>query len=227
MAKKNEEQTAEDIKSTAKAADNAEAKTEDAKPAEEAKAETENMEAEEAEENAEENADAEAAEGNEKKGFFSKKKPDKKSEKITELEERVKQLEDEKLRILAEYKNYMNRTEREMPARFAMGASSVIEKIIPVIDNFERGFDTLSEEQKQDPFAVGMDKVYQQLMTELSNIGVTPIEAVGQEFNPELHNAIMQVQSEEFESGIIAQELMKGYKYKDSVVRHSMVAVVE
>ena len=110
---------------------------------------------------------------------------------------------------------------------FDMGARTVIEKILPIVDNFERGFTTVEEADKDDAFVQGMDKVYKQLMTELEAIGVKPIEAVGQEFNPEYHNAVMQVASEEYESGVVAQELLKGYTYKETVVRHSMVAVVQ
>ena len=109
---------------------------------------------------------------------------------------------------------------------FETGAKSILEKILPVIDNFERGFTTVEETDKDDAFVQGMQQVYKQLMTELEAIGVKPIEAVGQEFNPDFHNAVMQVESDEYESGIIAQEFMKGYMYKDSVVRHSMVGVV-
>ena len=110
---------------------------------------------------------------------------------------------------------------------FDMGAKTIIEKILPVVDNFERGFQAVEDEDKDDAFVKGMDMVYKQLMTELANAGVTPIEAVGKEFNPDFHNAVMQVESEEFESGIVAAEFQKGYMYKDSVVRHSMVSVVQ
>ena len=110
---------------------------------------------------------------------------------------------------------------------FETGAKSVIEKILPVVDNFERGLATIPEEDKGTPFAEGMAMIYKQLMTELEGIGVKPIQAVGQEFDPNLHNAVMQVESEEYESGVIAQELMKGYTYRESVVRHSMVAVTQ
>jgi len=109
---------------------------------------------------------------------------------------------------------------------FDMGARTIIEKVLPVVDNFERGLAAVPEEQKEDAFVTGMDKVYKQLMSELDSIGVKPIEALGQEFDPELHNAVMQVESEEYEPGVVAQELQKGYIYKDGVVRHSMVAVV-
>ena len=109
---------------------------------------------------------------------------------------------------------------------FEVGAKSVIEKMLPVVDNFERGLATVPEDKKEDPFVDGMNRIYKQLLTELENIGVKPIQAVGQEFDPNFHNAVMQVESEEYESGVVAQELMKGYTYRDSVVRHSMVAVV-
>ena len=109
---------------------------------------------------------------------------------------------------------------------FDMGARTIVEKMLPVVDNFERGLAAVPEEQKEDPFVTGMDKVYKQLMTEFEAIGVAAIEAVGKEFDPELHNAVMQVEDEEKESGTVAAELQKGYRYKDTVVRHSMVSVV-
>ncbi len=155
-----------------------------------------------------------------KEGFFKKKKKDKKDEQIEELTDRLK-------RQMAEFENFRKRTEKEKSQMFDMGAKSVIEKILPVIDNFERGLAAVPEEEKSNGFVDGMDKVYKQLITEFEAIGVKPIAAVGEEFNPEYHNAVMQVESEEFESGVIAQELQKGYQYKDSVVRHSMVAVVQ
>ncbi len=171
----------------------------------------------------------EVPEGEEPKTWAEKKaakrqaKADKKSnadkEKIAELEDRVK-------RQLAEFENFRNRTEKEKQAMFETGAKSVIEKILPVIDNFERGFSTVDPADAEDAFVKGMNQVYKQMMDELDKIGVKPIEAVGQEFDPNFHNAVMQVESEEFESGIVAQEFMKGYTYRDSVVRHSMVGVV-
>lgn len=153
-----------------------------------------------------------------KKGFFKKKK-DKKDEQIEELNDRLK-------RQMAEFDNFRKRTEKEKSQMYDMGARSIIEKVLPVIDNFERGLAAVPEEEKEDAFVVGMDKVYKQMLSELEAIGVKPIDAVGQEFNPEFHNAVMQTESEEYESGVVAQELQKGYMYKDSVVRHSMVAVV-
>ena len=148
------------------------------------------------------------------------KKEDSYKEKIDQLEDRVK-------RQMAEFENFRKRTDKEKQAMFDTGAKSVIEKILPVVDNFERGLATVPEESKEDPFVDGMNRIYKQLMTELENIGVKPIEAVGQEFDPNLHNAVMQVESDEYESGVIAQELQKGYTYHDMVVRHSMVGVVQ
>lgn len=162
----------------------------------------------------------EKAEKTEKKsGFKKKEKKDKKDEKIEELTDQVK-------RQMAEFDNFRKRTEKEKTQMYDMGARSIVEKILPVIDNFERGLAGVSDEEKENPFVVGMDKTYRQMLTELAAVGVTPIEAVGKEFDPEFHNAVMQVESEEYEAGVVAQELQKGYMYKDSVVRHSMVAVV-
>ena len=171
----------------------------------------------------EENASGEEA-AKEKKILGKKKKTDKKTEayeaKIAELDDRVK-------RQMAEFENFRKRTEKEKAAMFEMGAKSVVEKILPVVDNFERGLAAIPEEDKTSPFAEGMNMIYKQLMTELEGLGVKPIEAVGKEFDPNFHNAVMQVESEEYEEGIIAQELLKGYMYRDTVVRHSMVAVAQ
>lgn len=163
--------------------------------------------------------------GREEKGH--KKKKDKADKKTEELKEQIDQLQDKCMRQMAEFENFRKRSEKEKSAMFETGARSVIEKILPVVDNFERGLAAIPEEEKGSPFADGMNMIYRQLMTELDNMGVKPIEAVGQEFNPDLHNAVMQVESQEFESGVIAQELQKGYTYHDSVVRHSMVAVAQ
>lgn len=149
-----------------------------------------------------------------------KEKKDKKDEKIEELEDRVK-------RQMAEFENFRRRTETEKAAMYGMGAKAVIEKVLPVIDNFERGLQAVPAEEKESPIAQGMQMIYKQLVTELEGLGVKPIEAVGKEFDANLHNAVMQVESEEYESGVVAQELQKGYMYRDSVVRHSMVAVVQ
>lgn len=160
----------------------------------------------------------------EKRAAKKQAKHDKKAEGY---KEKIEYLEDRVKRQLAEFENFRNRSEKEKHAMFETGAKSVIEKMLPIVDNFERGLATVPEENREDPFVDGMSRVYKQLLTELENIGVKPIEAVGQEFDPNLHNAVMQVASEEYESGIVAQELQKGYIYHDLVVRHSMVAVVE
>ncbi|MBD5551809.1 MAG: nucleotide exchange factor GrpE [Lachnospiraceae bacterium] len=178
---------------------------------------------EETEETKEAPESGKAGKEKEKKVFGRKNKEDKKTEA---LNEKIGELEDKVKRQLAEFENFRNRTEKEKAAMFEVGAKSVIEKMLPVVDNFERGLSGLSEEEKEAPFASGMQMIYKQLLTELDNLGVKPIEAVGKEFDPGLHNAVMQVESEEYESGIVAQEMMKGYLYRDSVIRHSMVAVV-
>ena len=159
-------------------------------------------------------------ENKDKKKLFKKNKKDKKDEQIEQLTDRVK-------RQMAEFENFRKRTEKEKSSMYEMGARSVIEKMLPIIDNFERGLDTVPEDEKDSPFTEGMRMIYKQMMTELEGIGVKPIEALGAEFDPEFHNAVMQVESEEYESGHVAQELQKGYMYRDSVVRHSMVAVVQ
>ncbi|MCM1153729.1 MAG: nucleotide exchange factor GrpE [Roseburia sp.] len=155
-----------------------------------------------------------------------KKRKEKADKKQDALKEKIDELEDRVKRQMAEFDNFRKRTDKEKTAMFETGAKSVIEKILPVVDNFERGLASVPESEKGGAFAQGMEMIYKQLMTELEAIDVKPIEAVGQEFDPEFHNAVMQVESEEYESGIIAQELQKGYTYRDSVVRHSMVAVV-
>ncbi|MCM1213824.1 MAG: nucleotide exchange factor GrpE [Lachnospiraceae bacterium] len=160
----------------------------------------------------------------EKKAAKKQAKHDKKADAY---KEQIEQLEDKVKRQLAEFENFRNRSEKEKHAMFETGAKSVIEKILPIVDNFERGLATVPEEKQEDPFVDGMNRVYKQLLTELENMGVKPIEAVGKEFDPNLHNAVMQTESEEYGSGMVAQELQKGYTYHDSVVRHSMVSVVE
>lgn len=190
--------------------------TENAEAAETAEAAGEASEENEA-------SDAEASEEKEGKFFKKGKKTDKKNDK---LQEKVDELEDKVKRQMAEFDNFRKRTEKEKGMMFETGAKSVIEKILPVVDNFERGLATIPEEDKGAPFAEGMNMVYRQLITELEKLDVKPIEAVGKEFNPDFHNAVMQVESEEYESGVVAQELLKGYTYRDTVVRHSMVAVV-
>lgn len=168
-----------------------------------------------------ENENAQAAKGEKKSPFKKKeKKKDKRDERIEELTDQVK-------RQMAEFENFRKRTEKEKTQMYEVGAKSIIEKILPVVDNFERGLAAVPEEQKNDAFVDGMDKVYKQMMTVFSELDVKPIEAVGKEFDPEFHNAVMQVESDEYESGVVAQELQKGYTYHDMVVRHSMVGVVQ
>ena len=179
------------------------------------------VDTEDSEADSESEDDAEDPDSKDKKFFKKKdKKQDAMKEKIDELEDKVK-------RQLAEFENFRNRTEKEKTQMFETGAKSVIEKILPIVDNFERGLNAIPEDEKGKPFADGMELIYKQLIAELEKMEVKPIEAVGTEFNPDFHNAVMQVESEEYESGFVAQELLKGYTYRDSVVRHSMVAVVQ
>ena len=152
------------------------------------------------------------------KTFGRKNKKDKKDEKIEELTDRL-------TRQMAEFDNFRKRTEKEKSQMYEIGAKDIIEKILPVVDNFERGIAAVPEEEKSNPFAEGMEKIYKQLMTTLEEIGVKPIEAVGQEFDPDFHNAVMHVEDEEVGENIITEEFQKGYLYRDSVVRHSMVKV--
>lgn len=168
----------------------------------------------------------EATEEPSKESRKEKKKREKADKKQDALREKIEELEDRVKRQMAEFDNFRKRSEKEKTMMFETGARSVIEKILPVVDNFERGLASVPEEQKADGFAQGMEMIYKQLMTELEKMEVKPIPAVGEEFNPDFHNAVMQVESEEYESGVIAQELQKGYTYRDGVVRHSMVAVV-
>lgn len=153
-----------------------------------------------------------------KKIFGKKNKKDKKDEKIEELTDRL-------TRQMAEFDNFRKRTEKEKSQMYEIGAKDIIDKILPVVDNFERGLNGVKEEEKNDPFIQGMEMVYKQLMTTLEGVGVKPIEAVGQEFNPDFHNAVMHVEDENFGENIVAEEFQKGYMYRDSVVRHSMVKV--
>ena len=169
----------------------------------------------------EDDGDTEAGENDQKSGkkFFGKKnKKDKKDEKIDELTDRL-------TRQMAEFDNFRKRTDKEKSQMYEIGAKDIIDKILPVVDNFERGLGAVKGEEKEDPFIQGMEKVYKQLMTTLESAGVKPIEAVGQEFNPDFHNAVMHVDDENFGENIVAEEFQKGYMYRDSVVRHSMVKV--
>ena len=169
----------------------------------------------------EDDGDTEAGENDQKSGkkFFGKKnKKDKKDEKIDELTDRL-------TRQMAEFDNFRKRTDKEKSQMYEIGAKDIIDKILPVVDNFERGLGAVKGEEKEDPFIQGMEKVYKQLMTTLESVEVKPIEAVGKEFNPDFHNAVMHVEDENFGENIIAEEFQKGYMYRDTVVRHSMVKV--
>ena len=214
MAEKKENFDTEEVKAEeTKKETSEEIKEETVDSKEETKEETKEKTSEK-EETKEETSEKEETEKPKKK--FGKKK-DKRDEQIEELTDKVK-------RQLAEFENFRTRSEKEKTQMFDMGAKTIVEKILPVVDNFERG---LAGVEEGDAFGEGMKMVYKQMMTALEEAGVTPIEAVGQEFNPEFHNAVMQVESEEYESGVVAQELQKGYMYRDTVVRHSMVAVVQ
>lgn len=175
----------------------------------------------EPEESEEENSEEEA-QGKEKtsRSFFKKKekKKDERDEKIAELNDRI-------IRNMAEFDNFRKRTEKEKSQMFEVGAKSIIEKVLPIIDNFERGLAVLGEDEKNGAFAVGMEKVYKQLLATLEEAGVKPIEAVGKEFDPNFHNAVMHIDDEELGENIVVEEFQKGYLYHDSVVRHSMVKV--
>ena len=182
-------------------------------------AETKGSVEEEASKETEESQDTKDTESKEKKKFFAKKeKKDKKDEKIEKLTDRL-------TRQMAEFDNFRKRSEKEKSQMYEIGAKDIIEKILPVVDNFERGLDSIPEEEKGSPFAEGMEKIYKQLMTTLDSLGVKPIKAVGQEFNPDFHNAVMHVEDEEAGENIVVEEFQKGYTYKDFVVRHSMVKV--
>ena len=163
-------------------------------------------------------SEAQDSKAEKKKLFGKKNKKDKKDEKIDELTDRL-------TRQMAEFDNFRKRTEKEKSQMYEIGAKDIIEKILPIVDNFERGLSSMPEDEKATPFAEGMEKIYKQLMTTLEGIGVKPIEAVGQEFNPDFHNAVMHVEDEELGENIIAEEFQKGYMYRDSVVRPSMVKV--
>jgi molecular chaperone GrpE len=145
-------------------------------------------------------------------------KKDAKDVKIEELQDKVK-------RQMAEFDNFRKRTEKEKSAMFEMGASDIIKKLLPIVDNFERGFKSITDEEKETPFAKGMDMVYKQTMKMLEDAEVKPIEAIGLEFNPDLHNAVMHVEDDSVGENIIVEEFEKGYTYRETVIRHSMVKV--
>ena len=216
------EEKTENIEETADTAASASETAEAPEKAAEEEAEAEQTESETAEaaegETAKDGSKEPAAkqEGKEKKFFGKKKeKKDKKDEKIEELTDRL-------TRQMAEFDNYRKRTEKEKASMYVIGAKDVIEKLLPVVDNFERG---LANANLEDPFADGMNKIYKQLTTMLTDLGVTAIESVGKEFDPNIHNAVMHVEDEEVGENIVVEEFQKGYMYKDSVVRHSMVKV--
>ena len=170
-------------------------------------------------ENTETPEDGETSEEKDKKGFFSGRKKEKKEDAV---KAQINELQDKVMRQMAEFENFRKRSEKEKSAMFETGAKSVIEKILPVVDNFERG---LAQAPEDDPFAEGMQKIYKQFTTTMEGMGVEPIEAVGKEFNPDFHNAVMHVEDEELGENVVAEEFQKGYMYRDSVVRHSMVKV--
>ena len=219
--KSQEEMVKEAVEEARKAAEETAEEETAQETAEEAAEETAEETAQEtSEEASEEAADSEKAEegSEEKKKFFGKKKKDKKDEKIEELTDKL-------TRQMAEFDNFRKRTEKEKSQMYEIGARDIIEKILPIVDNFERGLSSMPEEEKATPFAESMEKVYKQLMTTLESIDVKPIEAVGKEFDPDFHNAVMHVEDEELGENIIAEEFQKGYTYRNNVVRHSMVKV--
>ncbi len=184
-------------------------------------AEKETPEDTDGEAQAEEASEETAEESSEKgaKGLFKRKpKKDKKDEQIEELKDKL-------TRQMAEFDNFRKRTEKEKSAMYEIGAKDIIEKILPVVDNFERGLGAVTEEQREDSFVAGMEMIYKQIMTTLDTVGVKAIEAVGNEFNPDFHNAVMHIEDEEVGENIIVEEFQKGYTYRDTVVRHSMVKV--
>ncbi len=215
MTEANKEEILEDMENeTAEAVKEAEA-------SEAAEAATEEAETQTEAEGSEAGEQTEETEQDAKKGLFNKKKEkkkDKKDEQIEDLTDRLK-------RQMAEFENFRKRTEKEKSQMYDMGAKSIVEKVLPVIDNFERGLAAVPEDTEDDPFVEGMNKIYKQMMTVLEEAGVKPIEAVGAEFDPNFHNAVMHVEDESLGENIIAEELQKGYMYRDTVVRHSMVKV--
>ena len=213
--KKNQEMVDETAEETAN--------MEEAECVEAESVETENAEAGEAAADDAETTDAEA--GNAEAGETTKEKSKLFKKKKDPKDEKIEELSDKLLRQMAEFDNFRKRTEKEKSGMYEIGAKSIVEKLLPVVDNFERGFLSVAEEDKDDAFVTGMEMVYKQLMTMLETVGVKPIEAVGQEFNPDLHNAVMHVDDEEVGDNIIVEEFQKGYTYRDSVVRYSMVKV--
>ena len=212
--KSQEEMVKEAVEEAKKAAEASEAPSEDEKAADEVASE----DAENTEDTEEGQKETEDSKESGKKLFGKKNKKDKKDEKIEELTDRL-------TRQMAEFDNFRKRTEKEKSHMYEVGAKDIIDKILPVVDNFERGLGAVGEEEKENPFVQGMEMVYKQLMTTLEEVGVKPIEAVGKEFDPEFHNAVMHVEDENFGENIVTEEFQKGYTYRDSIVRHSMVKV--
>lgn len=173
----------------------------------------------------ENNQDENVVELDEAKDSSKKEKKKKKKDKIDSKDAKIEELNDRLLRNMAEFENFRKRSEKEKTAMYTIGAKSIVESIIPVIDNFERGLEPLSDEEREEPFAQGMVKIHKQLLDTMKDLGVEPIEAVGQEFSPDFHEAVLSEESDEFDSGIIIEEFQKGYIYKDTVVRYSMVKV--
>ena len=226
----NEEMVKEAVEEAKKAAMEAEAeeaaeKENDKEEDSEESREGENKEAGEADAKEEEKTEESDNEETEETAEPKKSKPFEKKNKKDKKDEQIADLTDKLTRQMAEFDNYRKRTEKEKSAMYEIGAKDIVEKILPVVDNFERGLQSVAEENKEDPFVQGMDKIYKQLMTTLEGIGVKPIEAVGQEFNPDFHNAVMHIEDEEAGENVVVEEFQKGYMYRESVVRHSMVKV--
>lgn len=219
MAEEKEIGSAEEIENEEKQAEGASPDTHI--PEEQADTAGEEMKEQDEEQNGEKDGktEEEKASGKKNKKLSGRAKKDKKDEKIEELNDRL-------LRNMAEFENFRNRSEKEKTAMFEIGAKSVVEKILPVVDNFERGLDAVTDEEKENGFVKGMEAVYKQFCTVLEEMGVVPIEAVGKEFDPNLHNAVMHEEDDSMEANMVSEELQKGYMYKESVVRHSMVKVV-
>ena len=215
MAEMEEKKTAEETAEAAAGQDQTAGSKNSEQDQEEVVSE-ENKETDEAESSGEQDAG--------KKTFFDKLK-DKKKDKKDPKDQQIEDLTDRIKRNMAEFDNFRKRTEKEKAAMFEVGARAIIEKILPVVDNFERGLATVPEDKKEDSFVDGMDKVYKQLINSLEEMGVAPIEAVGKEFDPNLHNAVMHVEDENFGENVVAAEFQKGYTYKGTVIRHSMVQV--
>ena len=218
MAEEEKTMTEEEVKASEEAA---EEKTEEAAAEEAAPEDEDTQETSEDTQEASEDNDPEETGDKEKRSFFSRK--DKKE--LAKKDEQINDLTDRLRRSMAEFDNYRKRTEKEKSAMYGMGVKAVVEKILPVIDNFERGLATVPEESGDDAFVTGMEAVYKQFMTTLEGLDIKPIEAVGQPFDPNLHNAVMHVEDESLGENIVAEEFQKGYIMGETVVRHSMVKV--